>query len=65
MSECLSIYLDESGDLGFNFENNGTPRYFIITVLVCGDKFSMSQFKSAVRRTLKNKLKRKNLIRKN
>lgn len=35
MSDSQSFYLDESGDLGFNFENKGTPRYFSITVLAC------------------------------
>ena len=61
MNECLYIYLDESGDLGFNFKNKGTPRYFIITLLVCHNKFAISQFKNAVRRTLKNKLKTKRI----
>ncbi len=59
MNYCLSVYLDESGDLGFNFENNGTPRYFIITLLVCHSKLAVDQFKSAVFRTQKNKLKTK------
>lgn len=61
MNACLSIYLDESGDLGFNFENKGTPRYFIITLLVCYNKLAISQFKNAARRTLKNKLKTKKI----
>jgi hypothetical protein len=59
VNDCLAIYLDESGDLGFNFENKGTPRYFIITLLVCNNKIAITQFKSAVKRTLKNKLKTK------
>lgn len=33
--ENISIYLDESGDLGFDFSNNGTPKYFVITLLYC------------------------------
>ena len=59
MNDYLSIYLDESGDLGFNFGNKGTPRYFIITLLVCYNKSAIIQFKNAVKRTLKNKLKTK------
>ncbi len=57
MSDVLSIYLDESGDLGFNFANKGTPRYFIIGLLVCENKSAINQFKKAVERTLKNKVK--------
>ena len=30
----MIIYLDESGDLGFDFENKQPSRYFVITVLV-------------------------------
>jgi hypothetical protein len=48
------IYLDESGDLGFNFKKN-TPRYFVITLLACRNKEAANQFKRAVKRTLKNK----------
>lgn len=29
------IFLDESGDLGFDFTKNKTSRYFVITMLVC------------------------------
>lgn len=50
----MIIYLDESGDLGFDFNKN-TPRYFIITLLVCHSKDAANQFKQATRRTLKNK----------
>jgi hypothetical protein len=57
--DCLRIYLDESGDLGFHFEKKGTSRYFIITLLVCYDEMIANNFKKAVRRTLKNKLKTK------
>lgn len=57
MNDSLFIYLDESGDLGFNFENKGTPRYFIITLLGCHNELTVNKIKSAVRRTIKNKLK--------
>ncbi len=55
----MYIFLDESGDLGFDFENTKTNRYFVITLLVCDDKSAADQFKIAVRRTLKNKLNNK------
>lgn len=59
MNDCLSIYLDESGDLGFNFENKGTSRYFVIVLLVCRNKLAINSFKNAVKRTIRNKLKTK------
>lgn len=58
MFDQLQIYLDESGDLGFDFEKKGTPRYFIITLLTC-NKESAIQIKAAVKRTLRNKIKSK------
>lgn len=63
MSEPLSIYLDESGDLGFDFYNKNPSDYFVITVLVSKN---FSAFKSAVRKTLKNKInhkKKKRIVR--
>ena len=32
------IFLDESGDLGFDFSKPKTSRYFIITCLLCVNK---------------------------
>jgi hypothetical protein len=55
----MFIYLDESGDLGFDFAKRGTSRYFVITLLVTSDK---KPFELAVRRTLKNKLNRKKIV---
>ncbi len=56
MNDALSIYLDESGDLGFNFDNKGTPRYFVISLLVCKNRTTIELFKDAIRKTLKNKI---------
>ena len=33
----MFIFLDESGDLGFDFDKAKTSRYFVITLLVCND----------------------------
>ncbi len=55
----MIIYLDESGDLGFDFSRRKTSRKFVITLLVCDDGEVASIFRKAVRRTLKNKLNRK------
>lgn len=32
------IFLDESGDLGFNFKKKKTSKYFVVTLLFAGDK---------------------------
>lgn len=55
----MFIYLDESGDLGFDFSKPKTSRYFVITLLVCHSKQVQDGFRSAVTRTLKNKLNHK------
>ncbi len=55
----MIIYLDESGNLGFDFSKAGTSKTFIITLLVCNDRESVNGFKTAVRRTLKHKINKK------
>lgn len=55
----MFIYLDESGDLGFDYTKQKTTKKFIITMLVCYSKIARGEFKKAVRRTLKNKLNQK------
>lgn len=52
----MIIFLDESGDLGFDFNKPGTSKTFVITLLVCDDRESSHSFKIAVRRTFKNKM---------
>lgn len=54
----MIIYLDESGDLGFDFENKRPSKKFVITLLVCESGTVTRGFRTAVRRTLKNKLNR-------
>lgn len=60
----MYIYLDESGDLGFDLGKTGTSAYFVITLLLCHDVDSKKAFQIAVRRTVKNKLNRKRKNRK-
>ncbi len=55
----MFIYLDESGDLGFDFNKQKTSRYFVITLLVCHQKQVVDAINTAVKRTLKNKLNQK------
>jgi hypothetical protein len=57
---CLDIcYLDESGDLGFEFDNRSPSSHFIITLLVCDDQESAKAIKKAVEKTIKNKIQAK------
>lgn len=49
----MFIYLDESGDLGFNFSKRKTTGKFVITLLVCNSEAARKEFTKAVRRTLK------------
>ena len=55
----MFIYLDESGDLGFDFSKRKTTKKFVITLLVCNSEAARKDFRKAVKRTLKNKLNRK------
>jgi hypothetical protein len=53
----LVIFLDESGDLGF--EKPGSSKKFIVTLLVCFSIDAAKRMRKAVERTLRNKLRRK------
>ena len=55
----MFIYLDESGDLGFDFAKGKTTRKFVVTLLVCFSDEGRRDIKKAVRRTLKNKVNRR------
>lgn len=56
MSEHLMIYLDESGDLGFDFSNPKTCQYLVVALLVCYDDDANDNTMRAVRKTLKSKV---------
>jgi hypothetical protein len=53
------IYLDEAGDLGFDFEKPGTSKKMVITLLISDDIYVSDGIRKAVRRTLKNKVNRR------
>lgn len=54
------IFLDESGDLGFNFKNKGTSKFFIVTFLfVEGSKNPIEKIVKKTHAELKKKIKRK------
>ncbi len=56
----MFIYLDESGDLGFDFGKQKTTKKFVITLLVCHSHNTVKEFQKAVRRTVRNKIHKKN-----
>ncbi len=60
----MFVFLDESGDLGFDWSKKGTSRYFTVTVLICENKKAADGMRQAVKRTLKNKLNYKQSSRK-
>ncbi|MFH1402339.1 MAG: DUF3800 domain-containing protein [Patescibacteria group bacterium] len=53
------IFLDESGDLGFNFERKKTSKFFVITFLFVDDKKPIEKVVKKVHSTLKRKFKKK------
>ena len=55
----MIIFLDESGDLGFDFKKEGTTHFFVVTLLVVKDEQQAKLIRKAVERTLKNKILRK------
>jgi hypothetical protein len=55
----MYIFLDESGDLGFDWSKTNTSKYFVITVLVC-NMLVYKQLGKAVKRTLKKICFKKN-----
>lgn len=56
----MFIYLDESGDLGFDWNKANTSRFFTITLLVCKSATTTKAFKTAIKRTLRNKVNKPN-----
>ena len=56
----MHIYLDESGDLGFEFNDGSPSSHFIITLLVCDCMESAKAIKKSVEKTIKNKIHAKN-----
>lgn len=55
----MLIFLDESGDLGFDFDKAGASRLFSITLLICDNESTRQNIQKVVRRTLKNKVNHK------
>lgn len=51
----MFIYLDESGDLGFDFQNKNSSTHFIITLLVFNNYHGVLRVNAAVKHTIKHK----------
>jgi hypothetical protein len=47
------LFLDESGDLGFDFDKPGTTKYFVVTVLLLPSATAKRAMEKAVARTVK------------
>ena len=52
------LYLDESGDLGFDFVTKRPSKYFTICILMVHNKDSVKKLEKAVKKTIKNKLRK-------
>lgn len=50
------LYLDESGDLGFDFVNKRPSRFFTVCILATSRPETNIRFRTAIRRTLRHKL---------
>ena len=55
----MYLYLDESGDLGFDFKNKKPSRFFVITLLALTEAKAVKIINKAVSRTLDKKLNHK------
>ena len=62
----IYIYLDESGDLGFNFENKKPSDFFTITVVVVrnikSNKWIKKEIETTIKRKLNTKIKNKRFV---
>lgn len=58
----LYLYLDESGDLGFDFVNKKPSKFFTITILAIRGSQNNRLLIKAVKKTLVRKLNRKKSI---
>jgi len=52
------LYLDESGDLGFDFVNKKPSNYFTVCVLATSNRDAFNRINRAVRKTLTRKLRK-------
>ena len=53
------LYLDESGDLGFDFVNKKPSKFFTVSILALSSQLANRHLINAVKKTLRRKLNRK------
>lgn len=53
------LFLDESGDLGFDLRKRGSSNYFVITFLLVKGNRERKALENAVERTIKSKVRKK------
>jgi hypothetical protein len=56
MEAMLFLYLDESGDLGFDFVNKKPSKFFVVTILAVQGQDVNRRLINAVKKTIKRKL---------
>jgi len=56
MNSMWWLYLDESGDLGFDFVNKKPSEFFTICILATSNRSTNRAFRYAVKKTLKRKV---------
>ncbi len=59
MVYMLYMFLDESGDLGFNLNRKGTSRYFLVTIITTKDKDHLNRIVKKTIRGLSDKNRKK------
>jgi hypothetical protein len=52
----MLVFIDESGDLGFDLFKAGASSHFVIAAVVLPNHSDRKKFENGVRRTLKNKI---------
>lgn len=52
----LYLYLDESGDLGFDFFTKNPSKYFTVTVMLAQGMENRKRIAKAIKRTIQNNL---------
>lgn len=59
------LYLDESGNLGYQLQTAGVSRHFVITILEVPNDSAKKAIEKAIERTMKNKVRGKSQLQRN
>ncbi len=58
------LYLDESGDLGFDFVNKKPSKFFTVCIVATSHRNTKNLFRRSIKRTLRNKINHRKSTRK-